>query len=75
MDKETPYLLEPSKRLTIPIAVLRDFIADHGFQIMMGTHDSVHANFFKRKLQNDGVPVKVYSLVPTENGVVARLQD
>lgn len=55
--------------------VLRDFIVDHGFQIMMGTHDSVHANFFKRKLQNDGVPVKVYLLVPTENGVVARLQD
>ncbi len=52
--------------------VLRDFIVDLDFQVLMATHDSVQANFFVRKLQNDGVPVKLYSLYASENGVRAK---
>lgn len=51
--------------------VLRDYIVDMDFQIMMSTHDSTQANFFYRKLQNDGVEAKIYRLNAAKNGVVA----
>ncbi len=51
--------------------VLRDYIADYGFQIILATHDSVQAKFFKRKLENDGIPCTLYNLKSTENGVVS----
>jgi exonuclease SbcC len=49
--------------------VLRDQIVDHGFQVLFSTHDSVHAEFFERKLRNDGVPCNIVTLVPTRAGV------
>ena len=51
--------------------LLRDYIVDFDFQVMMGTHDSVQANFFQRKLQNDGVDVKIYRLKAGDGGVTA----
>lgn len=51
--------------------VLRDYIVDMDFQIMMSTHDSTQANFFYRKLQNDGIEAKIYRLNAARNGVVA----
>ncbi|MCI5224389.1 MAG: hypothetical protein D3924_17410 [Candidatus Electrothrix sp. AR4] len=30
--------------------LLRDYISDLGFQVMLSTHDSQQANFFRRKL-------------------------
>ncbi len=51
--------------------VLRDYIIDLGFQVLFATHDPVHANFFVRKLQNDGILVKQYNLYGTEDGVKA----
>ncbi len=52
--------------------LLRDYIADHDFQILIATHDAVQAKFFMRKLENDGIPVNIVMLNATENGVVAR---
>ncbi|MEN5232420.1 AAA family ATPase [Sphingobacterium faecium] len=51
--------------------VLRDYIVDMDFQVMMSTHDSTQANFFYRKLQNDGIDAKIYQLNATRNGVTA----
>jgi DNA repair protein SbcC/Rad50 len=34
--------------------LLRDYIVDHNFQILLARHDSVQAKFFVRKLENDG---------------------
>lgn len=51
--------------------VLRDYIVDDGFQVLISTHDSTQANFFKRKLENDGVNVQVWELAAKENGVEA----
>lgn len=51
--------------------VLRDFIVDLDYQIMMSTHDSLQADFFARKFRNDGIEYKVYQLVPRTEGVVA----
>ncbi|OFY86403.1 MAG: hypothetical protein A3F72_11430 [Bacteroidetes bacterium RIFCSPLOWO2_12_FULL_35_15] len=51
--------------------LLRDYIVDLDFQIMMSTHDSTQANFFHRKLQNDGIEAKIYRLNSADNGVVA----
>lgn len=51
--------------------VLRDYIIDMDFQIMMSTHDSTQANFFYRKLQNDGIEAKIYRLNAMRNGVIA----
>lgn len=50
--------------------LLRDYIYDHGFQVLLTTHDPVHAKFFKRKLENDGIPVNILNLKPTKNGVM-----
>lgn len=53
--------------------LLRDYIVDHGFQVVMATHDSVQAKFFMRKLENDGVPCSLYNLRSTESGVIAEI--
>lgn len=49
--------------------VLRDYIVDHGFQVVIATHDALQARFFLRKLQNDGIDARLWSLHPGENGV------
>ncbi len=51
--------------------LLRDYVAEQGFQVLLATHDSVHANFFVRKLQNDGIPTRIYRLKPDKDGVRA----
>jgi exonuclease SbcC len=51
--------------------VLRDYIVDHGFQVVIATHDALQARYFLRKLQNDGIEVKIWTLAPTEHGVTA----
>ncbi|WP_319784190.1 AAA family ATPase [Oceanisphaera sp. IT1-181] len=51
--------------------VLRDYIVDHGFQVVIATHDALQARYFLRKLQNDGIDAKIWTLVPTEHGVSA----
>lgn len=52
--------------------VLRDYIVDHGFQVILATHDAAQARYFKRKLLNDGVDARIWSLVPEDSGVVAK---
>ncbi|WP_346909438.1 AAA family ATPase [Faecalicatena orotica] len=49
--------------------VLRDYIADLGYQIMLSTHDKLQADFFVRKLKNDGISSRIYQLVPRKEGV------
>lgn len=51
--------------------VLRDYIVDHGFQVVIATHDALQARYFLRKLQNDGIDAKIWTLVPTAQGVMA----
>lgn len=51
--------------------VLRDYIIDLDYQVMMSTHDSMQARFFQRKLENEGVPSKIYQLVARKGGVTA----
>ncbi|OLN27954.1 hypothetical protein [Desulfosporosinus metallidurans] len=51
--------------------VLRDYIIDLDYQVMMSTHDSIQAKFFQRKLENEGVPSKIYQLVTRRGGVTA----
>ncbi|WP_378956283.1 hypothetical protein [Pelosinus sp. sgz500959] len=51
--------------------VLRDYIIDLDYQVMMSTHDSIQAKFFQRKLENEGVPSKIYQLIARKNGVSA----
>lgn len=51
--------------------VLRDYIVDHGFQVVIATHDALQARYFMRKLQNDGIEARLWSLVPTPDGVTA----
>jgi len=51
--------------------VLRDYIVDHGFQVVIATHDALQARYFLRKLQNDGIEARLCSLVPTPDGVTA----
>jgi len=55
--------------------LLRDSIIDNKFQVLLGTHDSIQARFFQRKLQNDGVPVRLWNLLVDENGVKAERMD
>ncbi|MGX9190421.1 AAA family ATPase [Stenotrophomonas sp. Ker107b] len=52
--------------------VLRDYIVDHGFQLVLATHDAAQARYFKRKLMNDGLEARIWSLVPEDGGVAAR---
>lgn len=51
--------------------VLRDYIVDHGFQVVIATHDALQARYFMRKLQNDGIDARLWSLAPTPEGVTA----
>jgi len=51
--------------------VLRDYIVDHGFQVVIATHDALQARYFMRKLQNDGIEARIWSFVPTPDGVTA----
>jgi len=51
--------------------VLRDYIIDLDYQVMMSTHDTIQAKFFQRKLENEGVPSKIYQLVARKGGVTA----
>lgn len=51
--------------------VLRDYIVDHGFQVVIATHDALQARYFMRKLQNDGIEARIWSLAPTPDGVKA----
>lgn len=55
--------------------LLRDYIIDHGFQVVIATHDALQARYFLRKLQNDGIEARIWTLAPTENGVTAELAD
>jgi DNA repair protein SbcC/Rad50 len=41
----------------------------------MGTHDSIQANFFQRKLRNDGIDSKIYRLKADDGGVIAECID
>jgi exonuclease SbcC len=52
--------------------LLRDFIVESGFQLILTTHDKVQANFLRRKLENDGVAVTMCHLVATDKGVVSK---
>ncbi|MEO6734608.1 MAG: hypothetical protein ABIN01_25530 [Ferruginibacter sp.] len=51
--------------------LLRDYITDQDFQILMGTHDAVQGKFFQRKLQNENIDVKLWRLIANDNGVRA----
>lgn len=51
--------------------LLRDYIVDHGFQVVIATHDALQARYFMRKLQNDGIEARLWSLAPTPEGVTA----
>ena len=53
--------------------VLRDYIVTHDFQVVIATHDALQARFFMRKLQNDGIDARMWSLTPKTEGVDAEL--
>lgn len=55
--------------------LLRDYIAEKHFQVLLSTHDYVQAKFFLRKLQNDGIPAKICTLQATSAGVVPVYKD
>ena len=51
--------------------LLRDYIADHGFQVLLATHDALQARFLHRKLRNDGLPTAIWTLTPRGSEVRA----
>ncbi len=53
--------------------LLRDYIINNNYQVLLGTHDSIHANFFKRKLENDNIPARIWDLNSDNLGVKAIL--
>lgn len=53
--------------------LLRDYMVDQNFQILMGTHDSVQGKFFQRKLQNENIDVKLWRLIGNDDGVRAEI--
>lgn len=53
--------------------LLRDYITDQDFQILMGTHDAVQGKFFQRKLQNENIDVKLWRLIANDDGVRAEV--
>ena len=55
--------------------LLRDYIAEKNFQVLLSTHDQVQAKFFMRKLQNDGIPVRICTLQATSAGVIPVYKD
>ncbi|WP_122847691.1 AAA family ATPase [Pseudomonas viridiflava] len=52
--------------------LLRDFISDHGYQVVIATHDAAQARFFLRKLLNDGIEARIINLQPSDEGVMVR---
>jgi DNA repair exonuclease SbcCD ATPase subunit len=52
--------------------LLRDYIVEGGFQLILTTHDKVQANFLRRKLENDGVAVTMCHLIATDEGVTSK---
>lgn len=52
--------------------VLRDFIVEHGFQVVLTTHDAQQARFLMRKLSNDGIDARLWTLEPSQNGMTAK---
>lgn len=52
--------------------LLRDFISDHGYQVVIATHDASQARFFLRKLLNDGIDARIINLQPSDEGVTVR---
>lgn len=52
--------------------LLRDFISDHGYQIVIATHEVSQARFFLRKLLNDGIEAKIINLQSSDEGVVVK---
>lgn len=42
--------------------VLREYVGEHGFQIVLATHDATQARYFERMLKNDDLPVRVHRL-------------
>lgn len=52
--------------------VLRDFIAEHDFQVVLTTHDAQQARFLMRKLNNDGIDVRLWKLEPSQHGMTAK---
>lgn len=53
--------------------LLRDYITEQNFQVLMGTHDTVQGKFFQRKLQNDAIDVKIWRLIANDDGVRAEV--
>jgi len=51
--------------------LLRDYIVDQDFQILMGTHDTIQGKFFQRKLQNENIDIKLWRLIANDDGVRA----
>ncbi|MBA4053990.1 MAG: hypothetical protein C0490_04690, partial [Marivirga sp.] len=39
--------------------LLRDYVVEQDFQVLLATHDSVQANFLVRKLENDGISTRL----------------
>ncbi|WP_028621560.1 AAA family ATPase [Pseudomonas sp. Ant30-3] len=52
--------------------LLRDFISDHGYQVVIATHDAAQARFFLRKLLNDGIEARIVNLQPSDEGVIVK---
>lgn len=52
--------------------VLRDYIAEYGFQIILTTHDTIQARYLVRKLQNDNIPVSFFTFEQGSDGVIAK---
>jgi DNA repair protein SbcC/Rad50 len=51
--------------------VLRDFVIEHDFQLILATHDALQARYLMRKMENDGIDVRLWTLIPAEGGVKA----
>lgn len=51
--------------------VLRDFVVEQDFQLILATHDALQARYLMRKMENDGIDVRLWTLVPAEGGVKA----
>lgn len=52
--------------------VLRDFISEQGYQLVLTTHDALQARFLMRKLSNDGIDARLWTLRPSEGGMIAQ---
>jgi DNA repair protein SbcC/Rad50 len=52
--------------------VLRDFIAEQDFQVVLTTHDAQQARFLMRKLNNDGIDARLWTLEPSQHGMTAK---